>query len=320
MPLSSAGEHAASLTRAWTASTSTSSGVSASSARTEHRLDHREVPSLLGDRAQELRTVGFERLDHRHVVVEDPHDRREWEARRLQLLDLQAAGELGGAVVPVSGAGVDVGRPEQSRPTRSAAAPAGRPATGGPERRSSSARGSRLGVSAAEHREPGAVAAFQRHPLDDVDDGAVGIDDHEVPLAELDGEWNDDVEPELIGTRGDRPRIVDLERDQDPASVDAPPSMARSRGRTARTRRASPRRCRARRTSLGRRRRRGRAAPDTNATDTATSSTHRSGNEPVTIASPAPRGSRASACTLAYDATAESSRRSSPDQPDSNGM
>ena len=78
-------------------------------------------------------------------------------------------------------------------------------------------------MSAAEYRQAGEVAAFQWHPLDDVDDGAVGIDDHQVPLAELDRQLDDDVESERVGTRRDRRRIVDLERDQDSAGSSDPP-------------------------------------------------------------------------------------------------
>ena len=147
---------ASSVTRAWTAPTSTSSGRERFVARTQHCLDHGEVkPALLGDRAHELRPVRFERLDHRHVVVEDPPDRRQWESGRLQLLDLQAAGELGGAVVPVSRTSGRHGTAGAVRPPRSAVAPPGRPAIGGPGRRSSSAPRGRLDVSAANCRQAG---------------------------------------------------------------------------------------------------------------------------------------------------------------------
>ena len=96
--------------------------------RTQHRLDHGELLAMLGDRAQQVRPVRLERLDHRHVVVQDPADQRQWESGRLQLLDPQPAGELGVAVVPVSALSVDTRWPEQphrlvvpERPRRDAA-------------------------------------------------------------------------------------------------------------------------------------------------------------------------------------------------------
>ena len=72
-------------------------------------------------------------------------------------------------------------------------------------------------MPATKECEAGEIVALQRHPLDDVDDGAVRVDDHEVPLSELDGQLDDDLEPERVGASGDGRRIVDLERDQDSA-------------------------------------------------------------------------------------------------------
>ncbi len=108
--------------------------------------------------------MGFERLGHRHVGVEDPTDRGQGEPGRLQLFDLQAAGELGVAVVPVSGAAVDVRRPEQperlvvpQRPRRDA-----QPARQSADRQRHGF--GRLGVSTAEQCEAGAIVGAATAP------------------------------------------------------------------------------------------------------------------------------------------------------------